>query len=163
MTPRSNRKRLLVILVAIVLVAVAAILLLICSPPHHQLLLIDDNTGEVYASYPIEEGGSFSVTFRHSVNLSDATDIYEIRGGNIVAVKSRYSAFGAGMPTDIPSGQHIEYGDGYMTIHGIDIQISRLCYVVGTVYDHILEINNEVINLTELCGRNRAVIFKYIE
>ena len=158
----NPKKKLLFFVVAAVALAAIAVIVLY-SAPHRQLILADDETGAVIARFPLEEGGSFSVTFRHSVNLSDATDIYEIRGGKIFATKTRYSAFGAGMPTDIPVGQRIEYEDGFMVIHGIDAQMHRLCYVIGTVYDHVLEINGELINLTQLCGRNRAVIFKYIK
>ena len=131
--------------------------------PNHHLVLIDDENEKIYAKYPIEEGDLFSVTFRHSVNQSDATDIYEIRDGKIFAVRARYSSFGAGMPADIPAGQHIEYdSDGYMIIQDIDMEMQRLCYIIGTVYDHVFEINGEAVSLTELCGRNRAVVFKYI-
>ena len=158
----SKKRKYVFGMVAIVLIlAVAAIILF--KKPGCQLLLIDDKSGQVYANYPLAENDVFSVTFKHSVNQSDATDIYEIQNGKIIAVRARYSAFGAGMPTDIPVGQRIEYdSEGYMVIHGINMEIDRLCYVVGTVYDHFLEINGETINLTELCGRNRAVTIKYI-
>jgi len=158
------RKKLLILgMTAIVCIATAVIFIL-PAEPHQQLILIDDESGVVYAKYSLEEGGHFSVTFKHSVNQSDTTDIYEIRGGKIFATGARYSAFGAGMPTDIPDGQSIEYdADGFMVIHGIDLEIQRLCYIVGTVYDHFLEINGETINLTELCGQNQAVVMKYID
>ena len=146
---------------AIVLIAVAAII--IFNAPRRQLVLVDDESKEVYSKYPLEEGDGFSVTFKHSVNQSDVTDIYEIRDGKIFAVGVRYSAFGAGMPDSLPAGQRIEYdADGSMVIYGIDSEMHRLCYVVGTVYDHFLEINGEPVNLTELCGRNSAVTFKYV-
>ena len=40
------------------------------------LLLTDERTGRVFARLPLEDGESFSVTFRHSVNKSDVTEIY---------------------------------------------------------------------------------------
>lgn len=155
-----SRKKIWMVAIVLIL-AVAAIILF--KRPNRQLLLVDDESGQIYANYPLEENGVFSVTFKHSVNQSDATDVYEIQNGKIIAVRTRYSTFGAGMPTDIPPGQRIEYdSDGYMVIHDINMEIDRLCYVVGTVYDHFLEINGESINLTELCGRNRAVKIQYI-
>ena len=156
----KKKLRLCLGMVTIVLIAIAAIIL--SQRSHKQLILINDKNGKIFAKYPLEENEIFSITFKHSVNQSDATDIYEIRKGKIFAVRARYNTFGAGMPADIPEGQYISYdSDGFMVVHGIDMEMKRLCYVVGTVYDHFLEINGEVINLTELCGRNQAIVFSY--
>lgn len=46
-----------------------------------------------------------------------------------------------------------------MIIDGMDTEMKDLIYIVGTVYDHILHVNGEEINLTELCGKNSAVAF----
>ena len=156
----SKKKRFLFGLTAIVLIAFAVFIR--CKAPTRQLSLIDDENGAIYANYPLHEGDSFSVRFKHSVNQSDTTDIYEIKNGKIVAIGARYSSFGAGMPGDIPTDQHIEYdADGFMVIRGMHIEMQRLCYIVGTINDHFLELNGESINLTELCGRNRAIVFTY--
>ena len=128
---------------------------------HGVLELRDDQTGRVYARYPISVGDEFSVTFVHSVNKSDVTDIYQIRPDGIYAVASRYSAFGAGMPTSLEPGWTLTQYEDCMVLSGLDQTMQRLCYVVGTVYDHRLTIGETEINLRALCGKNRSVLFVY--
>lgn len=124
------------------------------------ILLEDGDTGKVFASYPVSEGDSFSVTFVHSVNNSPVTDVYELRDGSIFVVKTIYYSFGAGVQTQMGEGQTLEYGeDGSMIVSGFEKKMDNLSYIVGTVSDHVLEIGGETISLRELCGRNANVRF----
>jgi hypothetical protein len=60
----------------------------------------------------------------------------------------------------IGEGQILEYGDdGSMIVSGFERRMDNLSYIVGTVSDHTLYINNESISLRELCGRNATVRF----
>ena len=124
------------------------------------LVLKNSDTGKTLAVYPIEEGNEFSITFVHSVNKSPVTDVYEIRNGDIYVVRTIYYSFGTGVQTEIEEGQTLEYGeDGSMIISGFDQPMYNLSYIVGTVSDHILEINGISVKLRELCGRNTTVRF----
>ncbi|NLE26319.1 MAG: DUF1850 domain-containing protein, partial [Clostridiaceae bacterium] len=65
-----------------------------------------------------------------------------------------------GVQTEIEEGQTLEYGeDGSMIISGFDRPMDDLSYIVGTVSDHILEINGNSVSLRELSGRNTTVRF----
>jgi hypothetical protein len=126
------------------------------------LLLKDGDTGKLIAAYPVKEGDRFSITFIHSVNQSPVTDVYEIRSGKIYVVQTTYYSFGAGVQTEIEEGQILEYGeDGSMTVRGFERRMDSLSYIVGTVSDHMLEINGKSISLRELCGRNTTVSFSW--
>jgi adenylate cyclase len=46
-----------------------------------------------------------------------------------------------------------------MILGNIEQKMYDLTYIVGTVYDHILDINGEKIVLNELCGKNAKVCF----
>ena len=99
--------------------------------------------------------------FIHSVNKSLVCDYFVLRNGEIYAEKTVYSAFGAGVQTEVEEGQTLTYNeDGTMTISGFNQRFDKLSYIVGTVYDHVLTIGGETISLTELCGRNAAVVFE---
>ena len=127
---------------------------------HPGLLLSDQETGRVYARLPLDEGERFSVTFRHSVNKSDVTEIYERRGREIWLTGCVYYGFGAGVAEVLDPGWTLETGDnGEMILSNIEMKMSDLTYIVGTVYDHILDIGGEKIVLNELCGRNAKVHF----
>jgi hypothetical protein len=151
-------KRLLTGAAIVVMIAASVFIYFILSSPC--LILKDGDTGKTLAVYGIKEGNEFSITFVHSVNKSPVTDVYEIRGGVIYVVRTIYYSFGAGVQTEIEEGQTLEYGeDGSMIISGFDRPMDNLSYIVGTVSDHILEINGNSVKLRELCGRNTTVRF----
>ena len=124
------------------------------------LVLTDRDTGRVCARYPLEDGESFSVTFRHSVNKSDVTEIYQRRGSEIWQTGCIYYGFGAGVAEELDPSWTLETGEnGEMILGNIEQRMDHLSYIVGTVYDHILRIGNERVVLNELCGKNCKVHF----
>ena len=124
------------------------------------LVLSDQISGRVYARFPLAEGESFSVTFRHSVNKSDVTEIYERRGREIWLTGCVYYGFGAGVAEELDPSWTLETGEnGEMILGNIEMRMDDLTYIVGTVYDHILELGGERIVLNELCGKNAKVHF----
>ena len=139
----------------------AAASLLLFGQPGTDLVLRNSQSGQIYGTYPVEEGSRFSVTFIHSVNKSPVTDIYEVRNGtDIYVVETDYYDFGAGVQTELNPGETLEYGpDGSMEIKNIDKLLPNLIYVVGTVSDHTLAISGAEISLRDLCGRNSSVRF----
>ena len=124
------------------------------------LVLTDRDTGRVCARYPLEDGESFSVTFRHSVNKSDVTEIYQRRGREIWLTGCVYYDFGAGVAEVLDPAWTLETGgNGEMILSNIEMRMDDLTYIVGTVYDHILEINGDRIVLNERFGRNTKIHF----
>ncbi|NLO99698.1 MAG: DUF1850 domain-containing protein [Clostridiaceae bacterium] len=151
-------KRLLTGAAIVVMIAASVFIYFILSSPC--LILKNGDTGKTLAVYRIDKGNEFSITFVHSVNKSPVTDVYEIRNGKIYVVRTIYYSFGAGVQTEIEEGQTLEYGeDGSMIVSGFYRPMDNLSYIVGTVSDHILEINGSSIKLRELCGRNTTVHF----
>ena len=146
------------------LLAVTAAAVFFCgvSQAHQTWLTVrNDETGKLYARYPVEDGDWFSIGFIHSVNKSPLTDYYEIHDSKIYVEKTVYYGFGAGVQTEIEDGQTLEYGeDGSMTVSGFHKEIPDLVYIVGTVSDHTLVVNGgEEISLRDLCGRHTKVRF----
>jgi hypothetical protein len=144
---------------AILVVAAVALLgLFLLREP--KLVLSDQDSGRVFARLPLADGDSFSVTFRHSVNKSDVTEIYQRRGKEIWLTGCVYYGFGAGVAEELDPSWTLETGEnGEMILGNIEHRMDDLTYVVGTVYDHILTVGGERIVLNELAGRNRKVHF----
>ena len=150
----------MMIAAAILVVAAAVTLLSVYLLHTPGLVLSEQDTGRVFARIPLKDGDSFSVTFRHSVNKSDVTEIYQRRGNEIWLTGCVYYGFGAGVAEVLEPGWTLENGEnGEMVIGNIEQKMYDLTYIVGTVYDHILDINGEKIILNELCGRNAKVCF----
>ena len=125
------------------------------------LVVANSETEEIIMKFFVSEGDEFSVEFIHSVNQSPVKDIFVIRDGKIFADRTVYSAFGAGVQTEIEEGQTLTYDDeGNMVVSGFNIEFPRIKYIVGTVSDHILEIGSEKISLRDKCGRNAHIYFE---
>ena len=124
------------------------------------LVLRNGDTDEEIARFRVSEGDEFSVTFIHSVNQFPLTDVYQIKNHKIYVVRTIYNNFGAGVQTEIEEGQTLEINEnGEMVVSGFNMEMPYLSYIVGTVSDHVLTIDDEEISLREICGRNCKVKF----
>ena len=149
---------------AVIAIAITAVILCFNScedKGENMIVLCYSDTDEIIASFDGPEGAEFSVEFIHSVNQSPVKDVFRVENGQLVADRTIYSAFGAGVQTEILDGQTLEFDkDGNMVVSGFDIVFPRVDYLVGTVSDHILEIQGESISLRDKCGRNAHVYFE---
>ena len=156
---KKTRTKLLLITAAILIAAVISIVM--AGQRSDRLILTDADTGKVYARYPLAEGACFSVAFQHSVNKTPVEEIYENRGGRIVLTGCIYYSFGAGVAEELDPSWTLSYGEnGEMILSDINLPMNDLTYVVGTVYDHMLTIGGEQVNLRALGGRNSRVHFE---
>ena len=141
----------------------AALFLPGCTPSDgRRLTLSDPATGQVYASYPAEEGDEFSVEFIHSVNKSPVRDYYQCRADGIWNTRCVYYGFGAGVEEILLEGETLSYGeDGEMIVSNIDNRLDPMILVVGTISDHTFRMGEETVSLRDLCGRSSKVLFTY--
>ena len=123
------------------------------------LELRDSVSGRVYGKWPLGEAG-FSVEFIHSVNQSPVRETFTAEGRKIRPLKLLFYSFGAGMPSDLEEGQKLSRDGDALVLSGFSTSFRELNYIVGTVSDHLLFINGEVISLRELCGRNAHVTIR---
>ena len=124
------------------------------------LVLSDSQSGQVYATYPVENGDTYAVEFVHSVNKSPVRDVFEIRDGEIWNTQCIYYGFGAGVEEELAEGEVLTFGEnGEMIISNIEKKMDNLVIVVGTISDHTLYIGEETISLRDLCGRSSKVQF----
>jgi hypothetical protein len=104
------------------------------------------------------EDGEFSIEFVHSVNQSPVREFFRIEDGIIYPQRTRFYSFGAGMPSELEEGQRMIREGDEIIISGFNTSFKELNYIVGTVSDHVLFVNDEEISLRELCGRNAQII-----
>ena len=126
-----------------------------------KLYLIDNKNNKVLATYNLSNNNTFSIEFVHSVNKSPVIDFYTYdKDNNIILYKTEFFNFGAGIPTELENNEYISYGDnGEIIINNINKIIKPLIYVVGTVYDHKLFVDNKIINLNDQFGKNKHIKF----
>ena len=153
-------RKLSTVAAAVMIFITAAAFLPGCSPGGTSLVLSNADSGQVYATYPVENGDTFAVEFIHSVNKSPVRDVYEIREGEIWNTQCIYYGFGAGVEEELGEGETLSYGEnGEMIISNIEKKIDNMVIVVGTISDHTLYLGDETISLRDPCGRSSKVLF----
>ena len=145
---------------AVVVLTAAVAVIFAMSADSTELVICDRESRKVYARYELQDGEEFSVSFIHSVNITEVTDVYFADGDYIVCDKCIYSSFGAGMPTEWEEDWNVSYEGDKITISGLDIKQKEVTYIVGTVYDHVLHIGGKDAVLNELCGKNAEITLK---
>jgi hypothetical protein len=143
------------------LICIFALIFAGCASSPSKLVLFDDESGKIFAQWTITPEAEFAIEFVHSVNKSPVKDIFRVKGKAIQPKETVFSAFGAGMQTDLAPGEKlVRNDDGTMSIIGFSQSYNELRYIVGTVSDHTLFINNEKISLRELCGKNAHILIR---
>lgn len=125
------------------------------------LLLTNAKTGKVIEKFEFGYNDTFSISFIHSVNQSEVVDYFKRGKDNkLICFKNKFYSFGAGMPESWSDGVTVTTTNDGIIVDNLDIELDNVTYIVGTVSDHILEINGKSISLRDLCGQNSEVLFK---
>ena len=150
--------RVIRIVFAALVIAGAVFFIADCSVVKDQVLVIKDSeSGRLYGKWPFKKNEEFAIEFIHSVHQSPVRETFRAENRIISPVSVQFLSFGAGMKSDLEEGQVMSrYGDA-MVITGFNSSFREINYIVGTVSDHLLFINDKKISLRELCGRNAHI------
>jgi len=121
----------------------------------------DADSGRLRGTWPLAESGGFAIEFIHSVNMSPVRETFRVREGWLVLESVRFYAFGAGVQSDLGEGQVLTRDGDAMVISGFNGALREINLMVGTVPDHVLFINNEIVNLQEHFGKNARITLRY--
>lgn len=139
----------------------AVLALIVLSQKEQALLILRQDDENLIASYPLEEQQTFSITFIHSVNQSPVEDVFRYERGKIWGDRTIYYDFGAGVQSELAPGERVQSGEhGEIIITHVPKVYENLNYIVGTVSDHVLKIDDKAISLRALCGKNTAIIIR---
>lgn len=87
----------------VVAVAVACALLVTTAAavPAGQVLVVEDaETGATLLRTPVHENSTVSLEYMHSVERSPVHDVYAVRDGRLVMVRTVFESYGWGFPAD---------------------------------------------------------------
>jgi len=114
------------------------------------LEILDGRTGKVAFCARIQNGEEFLISFVHSVNRRPVYDTLRAEGEHLVIVKSRFDAFGAGMPeASTPEGTLTIAKDGWLE-WTVNRPVPEITIRVGWVANHTLSIKDREIRLADL-------------
>ncbi|MDR1866686.1 MAG: DUF1850 domain-containing protein [Treponema sp.] len=122
-----------------------------------KLTVVDSETGKKYGQWSIQREDFFSIEFIHSVHQSPVIETFRVEKNAIYSYSVKFYDFGAGMQTNKEDGQTLTRDGEAFVLKGLNRSFKELNYIVGTVSDHILTVNNIPISLRELCGRNAHI------
>lgn len=97
------------------------------------------------------QGEEFIIGFTHSVNKRPVYDYVQVDQESLLVVKSRYDAFGAGMPESAPPGAVLQtIDDNILELTNINLLLPEIGLFVGTVANHTLTIKGNTLALTDI-------------
>jgi hypothetical protein len=129
----------------------AAALALVFFPRERLVLeLVNGNTGRTVLCADVADGEEFVLSFIHSVNKRPVYDTLRAARDHLVIVKSRFDAFGAGMPeSSTPDGTFRIAEDGWLE-WTTNRPVPEVVVRVGRVAEHTLHLKGRFFPLKDL-------------
>jgi hypothetical protein len=132
------------------LIAAAATAVIFGGPFFSVLEISDLNTGRAVLCTRMRAGEEFVLAFTHSVNRRPVYDTLRAEGDHLVIVKSRFDAFGAGMPdATTDEGTLVVAPDGWLE-WTVNRPVPEVTVRVGRVAEHKLNLKGREIRLVDL-------------
>ncbi|GIO24408.1 DUF1850 domain-containing protein [Oceanobacillus sp. J11TS1] len=112
----------------IVLVLVGGVIGISVNYPIQTALVFNDGeSGKLTAFLPLNENDYFSITFTHSIHLTDVVEKYRVTEDlKIEQYEIVYEEFGIGMPSNAGEGEEFIYDDGKYHIRNMKHQFESL-------------------------------------
>jgi hypothetical protein len=124
------------------------------------LEIVDGRLGSVAFCTRVQAGEEFFISFVHSVNRRPVYDTLRAEEDHLVIVKSRFDAFGAGMPEASTSeGTLAVAPDGWLE-WTVNRPVPEVTVRVGRVAGHTLHLKDREIRLSELSEPGSALTFR---
>jgi hypothetical protein len=121
------------------------------------LEVVDLGTGHVFVCARVQPGEEFVISFVHSVNRRPVYDTLRVENDHLVIVRSRFDAFGAGMPeASTAEGTLSVASDGWLE-WTVNRHVPDVTVRVGRVADHTLHLKGREIRLSDLAEPGSAL------
>jgi hypothetical protein len=128
--------------------------------PLFPALEIVDGGGRVVFCAPVQPGEEFVLSFVHSVNRRPVYDTVRVEADHLVIAKSRFDAFGAGMPeASTQDGKLTVTEDGRLE-WTVNRPTPEITVRVGWVADHTVHYKGRDVRLSDLAEPGSALTLR---
>jgi hypothetical protein len=105
------------------------------------------------------DGEEWMISYTHSVNRRPVYDFLRIEGSGLRIVRSRYDAFGAGMPETSTPENPLRIGPGGWLEYTVNRAVPDITIFVGRVAGHVLHMRGREIPFNSLAEPGMALRF----
>ncbi len=144
---------------AAVVAAALGVILLFLIPAHNVLVVKTVKQEKTVLCARMARNEEWAVSYVHSVNKRPVYDYLQIEGKEIRILRSRYDAFGAGMPETTSPEKPLRIGpDGWLE-YTVNRLVPEVTIFVGRVAAHELHLKGRRIAFTSLARPGSALRF----
>lgn len=134
------------------------ILVILLNFPIQILIARDFESNKILNLWKVNNLDKWTISYTHSVMLSEVTETYEIQNNKIILVESTFKDYGAGLPASTPYNFTFDKETGLFTISNINEEIYPLVYRTGaTRANHEILINNHSYDFLSFSNPKEAV------
>lgn len=128
----------------------------------HYFEVVAVDNGDVIFSARVRPGFRFSTTFKHSVQLSDWTDFFEItKDWQFKLYETHFADMGWGFPSEPDPGAKMEMTDEYIRYYDMNRLMESFQVAVTTANDrHFLVAGDLTVDLVKEAGPGRLLDFR---
>jgi hypothetical protein len=119
-------------------------------PQHLVLEIVNVNSGQMVLCADMADGEDFVLSFVHSVNKRPVYDTLRAARDHLVIVKSRFDAFGAGMPESSTEEGTLRVAEDGWLEWTTNRPVPEVIVRVGRVAEHRLRLKGRSIPLKDL-------------
>ena len=131
-------------------VVAAALAVVFLYPERRVLEIRNANSGQVLLCADMADGEEFVLSFIHSVNKRPVYDTLRAARDHLVIVKSRFDAFGAGMPESSTEDGTLRVAEGGWLEWTTHRPVPDVVVRVGRVAEHALHLKGRSVPLKDL-------------
>jgi hypothetical protein len=143
-----------------VILAVAACAAAALLPVRTALTVRSQPAGELLLAAAVAPGEEFVVSYVHSVNRRPVHDTLRVAPPDLVIVKSRFDAFGAGIPETSTADNPLQVtADGWLE-YTVARTVPEVTLFVGRVAEHTLHLQSRTVRLDTIARPGSAVRFR---
>jgi hypothetical protein len=144
---------------AIVFVVALGGMVFFLIPTQHVLIVGTVKPDQTVLCAQMSDGEEWMISYIHSVNRRHVYDDLRIEGEGLRIVRSRFDAFGAGMPETSTPENPLRVGpDGWLE-YTVNRQVPDITIFVGRVAGHVLHIKGREIPFASLAEPGTALRF----
>jgi len=140
-------------------VAVALGMVALFWIPSQSVLIVAEAPEKVAFCARMNEGEEWSISYTHSVNRRPVYDFLRVEGNGLRIIRSRYDAFGAGMPETSTPDNPLRIGpDGWLE-YTVNRPVPDVTVFVGRVAGHALHLKGRLIPFISLSEPGKSLRF----